>query len=53
MAVVQMILPLFCNFTLLNYDIYRQVSFYARDTFLKKSHELNTEFPTKIVYFLG
>lgn len=31
----------------------RQVSFYARVTFLKKSHKLNTKFPFKTVYFLG
>ena len=32
---------------------YRQVSFYARVTFLKKSNKLNTKFPFKTVYLLG
>jgi len=30
-----------------------QVSFYARVTFLKKSHKLNTKFSFKTAYFLG
>jgi hypothetical protein len=30
-----------------------QVSFYTRVTFLKMSRKSNTEFPFKIVYFLG
>jgi hypothetical protein len=38
--------------------MYRQVSFYARVTFMKKFHKLkshrsNKEFPFKTVYFLG
>jgi hypothetical protein len=33
--------------------LYMQVAFYARVTFLKKSHKSNTKFPFKMVYFLG
>ena len=32
---------------------YGQVSFYARVTFLKRSHKLNTKCPLKTVHFLG
>ena len=35
------------------YNNYSQVSFYARDMFLKMSHKLNTKFPFKTLYFLG
>ena len=31
---------------------HRQVSFYARVTFLKKSQKLNSKFPFKTVYLL-
>jgi len=41
-----------------NVTNYRQVAFYARVIFLKKSHKLKlfklkTKFPFKTVYFLG
>jgi hypothetical protein len=35
------------------FSVYGKFSFYARVTFLKKSHKSNTKFPFKTMYFLG